>query len=1219
MKHKLLKSLLLLCALVVGMSTAWADTTITIDFENNAIPTGWTNTNDMAVVSNPVSNTSSTNGSYCLSTNGKASNSLTSGYIENIVSISIDATRTSNNTTNEVYIDFCPNTSFGSTDTQSQSVTVDKSAWKTSTLTLSSKASGYVRIRRSGGTSTATKFIDNIVITCGTSGGSSTPSISAENVNIAYNATGGSIAYTLDSATGNVSASVTTGSDWLTLGTITSSAVPFTCSANPGTTDRTATVTLSHSATSDKVVTITQAGNPDALNNISDITASGTAYKVKGTVVATNARGFVIGDGTGYVYYYKGEAPTQAVNDKVKIAGTTGTYGQIIQFTSSATITTETSSAYNGTPAATVITSVPDYSTGLHLSTYLQFEGTLTKSSDNYLISVGGKNIQISYPTTAQGDALTALNGKTVRVKGYFSGINSSSNFTVMLESVEEVVTPTIVATPTTLTGFTYVENAGPSTAKTISVSGAHLTADISLTASTNYEISKTENSGYDNSLTLTQASGAVAATTIYVRQKANLAKGDYDGTITLSSTGATDATVSLSGSVEGPSVSWDLSTNSYASSSEDLVTWSSTYATMTNAKGKSTTAANSYLGGSSTNTQTRFYKDQIIKFTPVTGYEIIKVEITSTNSDYAGYFNTTWTNASASVNGSVVTVTPADGNEAFYMTVSTATRATAVKVYYQTSTIPYITASDVNIACDATAGSIAYTINNPSNGGVLTAALTTGNWLELGDVSTTVPFTTTANNTKLDRSATVTLTYTYDTNKTTTKVVTITQAGDPNAKNSPVINVPDNVVIAYGSTYTVDNTAITGGAITVTSNNTAIATVNGLVITPVAVGITTITVATAENDTYAAGSETFELLITPPVGKKLFALFGESFDNSTGGPLSTWGGSEANGTLNTDNTGWTNVSGSGAGGCAKFGTSNAAGSATTPSIAVENGETYSLSFKAAPWGTEASKTMTVTVTGGTISGNASATTSSMTIQQWNDYSFNIVATSTSITVKFECSATRFFLDEVKLVKVGTPTTATVTLNKYGYATYCSLNPIDFSSTTGYTAWRVSEVASNGTITFQKITEKIKGGQGVLLYNKNADGVNTTNVTINFADGTKKFTAEENRLDGTTAPFYVDGDYLYGLKVNAFVPISENTVIPANKAVLPAYWRMLSGGGAMGGVKEFTLIFEDEATGIRTIETISAEEAAQIFDLSGRRLNKMQKGINIVNGKKILK
>lgn len=194
------------------------------------------------------------------------------------------------------------------------------------------------------------------------------------------------------------------------------------------------------------------------LNNISDITEVGTAYSVKGTVVATNNKGLIIGDGTGYVYYYNNGSVDQSIGDMIKISGNTVTYGQIIQFTSAtpntATITEATTSSYDGTPAAAVITEVPDYSEGYHLSTYLEFTGDLAKSGSNYLITVGeGENnqIQISYPTTAQSEALTALDGKTVHVKGYFSGINSNSKFTVMLESAEEVLIPSITLTPSVI------------------------------------------------------------------------------------------------------------------------------------------------------------------------------------------------------------------------------------------------------------------------------------------------------------------------------------------------------------------------------------------------------------------------------------------------------------------------------------------------------------------------------------------------------------------------------------------------------------------------------------------------------------------------------------------------------------------------------------------------------------------------------------------------
>lgn len=187
------------------------------------------------------------------------------------------------------------------------------------------------------------------------------------------------------------------------------------------------------------LVTVKQAGN--IVDDISDITEVSTDYAVRGTVVATNSRGFIIGDGTGYVYYYKNAAFTQAVGDMVKISGTTGTYGQIIQFTNTATVAESTESNYDNTPAVEVITAVPDYTTGYHLSTYLEFEGALSTSDNNYLITLGDKQIQISYPTTAQVTALSTLVGKTVHVKGYFSGINSKGKFSVMLESVGEVVT----------------------------------------------------------------------------------------------------------------------------------------------------------------------------------------------------------------------------------------------------------------------------------------------------------------------------------------------------------------------------------------------------------------------------------------------------------------------------------------------------------------------------------------------------------------------------------------------------------------------------------------------------------------------------------------------------------------------------------------------------------------------------------------------------------
>ena len=142
--------------------------------------------------------------------------------------------------------------------------------------------------------------------------------------------------------------------------------------------------------------------------------------------------------------------------------------------------------------------------------------------------------------------------GADVVVKGKVKKYSGVCEFDKnnQLVSYDVPVHPTISAAPASLTGFTYAEGEGPSTAKSFSVSGTNLTANISLAASANYEISLSENAGYTSSLELTQSEGAVAATTIYVRLKAGLSKGENNGTITLSSTGADNVVVTLTGNV---------------------------------------------------------------------------------------------------------------------------------------------------------------------------------------------------------------------------------------------------------------------------------------------------------------------------------------------------------------------------------------------------------------------------------------------------------------------------------------------------------------------------------------------------------------------------------------------------------------------------------------------------------------------------------------------
>jgi hypothetical protein len=93
-----------------------------------------------------------------------------------------------------------------------------------------------------------------------------------------------------------------------------------------------------------------------------------------------------------------------------------------------------------------------------------------------------------------------------------------------------------------------------PSANQSFTVLGCNLTANISITAPTGFEISTNASSGFGSSLTLTQSGGSVASTTIFIRMTA-AATGSPSGNISLASTGATTIDRSVSGTAASLSV----------------------------------------------------------------------------------------------------------------------------------------------------------------------------------------------------------------------------------------------------------------------------------------------------------------------------------------------------------------------------------------------------------------------------------------------------------------------------------------------------------------------------------------------------------------------------------------------------------------------------------------------------------------------------------------
>jgi len=106
---------------------------------------------------------------------------------------------------------------------------------------------------------------------------------------------------------------------------------------------------------------------------------------------------------------------------------------------------------------------------------------------------------------------------------------------------------PTII-TSGSLSSFTSCSGS-VSSEQSYTIFGFGLTSNITITAPTGFELSTTSGSGFTSPLTLTQSSGTVGTTTIYVRLKTT-ATGSPTGNITNASTSATTKNVSASGTV---------------------------------------------------------------------------------------------------------------------------------------------------------------------------------------------------------------------------------------------------------------------------------------------------------------------------------------------------------------------------------------------------------------------------------------------------------------------------------------------------------------------------------------------------------------------------------------------------------------------------------------------------------------------------------------------
>lgn len=287
--------------------------------------------------------------------------------------------------------------------------------------------------------------------------------------------------------------------------------------------------------------------------NCTGVTWNGVSLTKEITVVNTNAGAAVQYD----VWYLT--SPATGVNDLVYTFDTGGgnCTSLLTSFTGASGLNSATSTAANTPYTQSITISAGSMIMGIGTSRYtldsidcINIDGTgfgFGSCDIDTAISLAQVAVETRNATLTAGSKDVIID----TIADSFQADNTR------VEILAAAATPDIIISTGTLSGFTYVEGSGPSAEQTFTVSGNDLTSSVTLTAPTNYEISESSGTGYTSPITLTQTSGDLDGepVTIYVRLKAGLTAGSYNNEdVSLTATGATTETVTMSGSVTAAS-----------------------------------------------------------------------------------------------------------------------------------------------------------------------------------------------------------------------------------------------------------------------------------------------------------------------------------------------------------------------------------------------------------------------------------------------------------------------------------------------------------------------------------------------------------------------------------------------------------------------------------------------------------------------------------------
>ena len=461
----------------------------------------------------------------------------------------------------------------------------------------------------------------------------------------------------------------------------------------------------------------------------------------------------------------------------------------------------------------------------------------------------------------------------------------------------------------------------------------------------------------------------------------------------------------------------------------------------------------------------------------------------------------------------------------------------------------------------------------------------------------------------------------------------------------------PTTATATIGEDFTEPTLTTTPAGLTVTysSSSPSVATVDAETgeVTIKAEGTTTITATFAGNDSYNSGSASYTLTVCAASLRVAETLLYEGLSGYQGGNASK---EMDNDYQYLDYTNWETLTkvfaGSSSnsyanGGCLKFGTGTANGSMTTGNIPLTGNGI--LTFYLKKYGSDGSY-LKVSVTGATADKTQFIPTS-----EWTLCTVNLTNATGNVVITFETYTRRVYVDEIKLVSIGTlllandgnvnstnineaatnggkynVTLTDRTLYKDGeWNTLCLpfTVALEGSPLEGATAKTLTEATMTGTtvnLTFGEAVSTLQAGVPYIIKwdaapenieNPVFNGVTIdgTDRSITKADGNVKFIGYYDAFDIDAS----DDDIYYMTTGSVLKHTGKARTLKACRA----YFQLSEAAAA----REFVLDFSDNTTTSITSVPVSKSDGS-IYSINGVKFGKRptREGLYIQNGRKVV-